>query len=123
MLSPSQAPPTIPSKSANSTSNCARKSDVGWRTSPPHTGQGDSREAAMEEIEKFTKKIEEERLILIKPANSEHTFKVSETLLCQSSDYFVKAVQGAFKEASTATLTLPGASLDTIQLFIYWLYH
>jgi hypothetical protein len=46
---------------------------------------------------------------------------VQKGLLCNASDYFVKALEGQFEEGLEQTLTLPGCDEDTFKLFLYWL--
>ena len=59
--------------------------------------------------------------IVIKADSSTKTFKVQKALLCSASEYFVKALNGNFSEASDRRLRLPGASEDGVQTLIYWL--
>ena len=51
------------------------------------------------------------------------TFRIQKALLCSASQYFVKALQGSFKESDEHALRLPGCDADTFRLFLYWLCH
>lgn len=42
-------------------------------------------------------------------------------MLCDSSDYFTKALDGTFSESSTRELRLPGCDKETFQLFLFYL--
>lgn len=61
-------------------------------------------------------------LISIVPDGNEKAFTVSKHILCQTSDYFVKALDGNFKEANEKVLRLPGWNSDVVELFISWAY-
>lgn len=61
-------------------------------------------------------------LVAIIPDGTVQSILVSKAILCQTCDYFVKALEGEFKEAGERTLRLPGWSVDVVQLFIYWAY-
>ena len=43
--------------------------------------------------------------------------------MCSASDYFVKALNGKFKEATDYTLRLPGCDEDALRFFVYYLTH
>jgi hypothetical protein len=49
------------------------------------------------------------------------TFKVQRNTLCRASDYFRKALTGNFLETESKVLRLPGCSIDTFELILYWL--
>lgn len=48
-------------------------------------------------------------------------FTVQSALLCSASDYFVKALEGPFKEANERTLSLPGCDAKIFSIFLYWM--
>jgi hypothetical protein len=54
---------------------------------------------------------------------SANKYTVSKALLCNASDYFSKALNGAFVEASLQSLKLPGCDTVTFESFLYWLCH
>lgn len=61
-------------------------------------------------------------LVAIIPEGTTEKILVSKVLPCQTSNYFVKALDGEFKEAGEQTLRFPGWTSDVIGLFIYWSY-
>lgn len=60
----------------------------------------------------------QEELVTITLEGSQKCFKVSKAHLCHASDYFTKALDGKFREASDRTLCLPGCDEPTLRLFI-----
>ncbi|KAK4165027.1 hypothetical protein QBC43DRAFT_316579 [Cladorrhinum sp. PSN259] len=46
---------------------------------------------------------------------------IHERLLCSTSEFFVKALQGPFKE-SGGSLELPAEELDAFEVFVKWIY-
>lgn len=46
---------------------------------------------------------------------------LSKAMLCTTSKYFAKALDGDFAESEKRELTLPGADIESVRLFIFWL--
>lgn len=63
----------------------------------------------------------QDEIITVTLVDGGHTFVVSKALLCNSSDYFKKALDGNFKEAKTRTLRLPGCQRQTFEFFLFYL--
>jgi hypothetical protein len=63
----------------------------------------------------------EQSIVKITPAGSQDTFLVHRVQLLEASDYFARALNGRFRESRDQALTLPGCSVETCQLFLYWL--
>ena len=61
-------------------------------------------------------------LIAIFPDGAETEIMVSKAILCENSKYFVKVLDGKFKEAGERILRFPGWSAEVVELFIYWAY-
>lgn len=59
-------------------------------------------------------------LITIVPDGSTKTFSVSKAILCDTSEFFVKALNGDFKEAHKSTLRFPGFGVETVEWFLFW---
>lgn len=62
-----------------------------------------------------------DELITITLEDSSTNFAVSKALLCKTSDYFKKALDGGFREAGTRQLRLPGCDKHTFNMFLYYL--
>ncbi|KAK4621991.1 hypothetical protein CLAFUW4_06799 [Fulvia fulva] len=77
----------------------------------------------MEEISKSIDAYLEDELVTIALDNCSRTFTISKALLCGASDYFVKALNGRFKEAADHILRLPGCDEATLRCFVYYLTH
>ena len=61
-------------------------------------------------------------MVTIQPHDLSDRYEVPKALLCSASDYFVKALSNS-KESDERLLRLPGCGPDTLELFLYWLYH
>ncbi|SMR59576.1 unnamed protein product [Zymoseptoria tritici ST99CH_3D1] len=48
-------------------------------------------------------------------------FTVQRATLCQSSEYFRKALRGDFQEASNNKLKIPGCTSESFRLILYWI--
>jgi hypothetical protein len=62
-------------------------------------------------------------VVAITPEDSDRTYHISKALLCSVSDYFIKALNGRFTEASNQRLRLPGCDDKSFRIFLYWLHH
>jgi hypothetical protein len=62
-----------------------------------------------------------DELVIIKLDGSTRSHRVSKAILCQASPYFVKALNGSFREGKERTLRLPGCDPDTFELSIAYL--
>lgn len=62
-----------------------------------------------------------DEVITIALENVDERFTVSKALLCDASDYFKKALDGGFREASDKVLRLPDCDADTLRLFTGYL--
>jgi len=69
----------------------------------------------------FCSTFRDDVLVTVQLEGARQTFSVQKALLCSASDYFVKALDGKFKEAVDNTLHLPGCDEATFQLFLAWL--
>lgn len=61
-----------------------------------------------------------DELITVNLEGCLETFIVSKALLCKASDYFIKALDENFVEGQSRTLKLPGCSVDTFRVFLYY---
>lgn len=64
-----------------------------------------------------------DEIIIIALEGHHGTFSVSKALLCASSDYFKKALNGNFVEAATRTLKLPGCNAETFRWLLHFIVH
>lgn len=68
------------------------------------------------------RQLKDDVLVSIILENSHETFTIQKTLLSDASEYFNKALNGGFKEAQKHVMRLPGCDIETLHLFMYWLY-
>lgn len=59
----------------------------------------------------------------IQTSDDSPPLKVAKSVLCGASKFFVKALDGGFRESQDLRLTLPGCSYETAKLLVYWVYH
>lgn len=93
----------------------------------------------MEELEKLTKYVgypktsitpltmlrrqfEEDVFVTIEAEEGGQAFKISKAALLSTSDYFRKALNGNFAEASTGQIRLRGTDPDAVKLLAFWVY-
>ncbi|KAK5110163.1 hypothetical protein LTR85_001545 [Meristemomyces frigidus] len=77
----------------------------------------------MEKAVKLALAFQDDYMVTITLEGSHNTFKVQKALLCSTSEYFKKALNGRFKESGDRTLKLLGCEEETFQLVLYWLVH
>ena len=53
--------------------------------------------------------------------SGKRTFMCPKSQLCDASAYFDRALNGEFKEASEGCLQLPGASVESVKLLLYYI--
>lgn len=56
-------------------------------------------------------------------SSSPITFSVHENLICSSSDFFNKAIQGDWKESGERLIRLREHSPDVFMIYLHWLYY
>lgn len=61
-------------------------------------------------------------MVTIQTDDQSPPIKIAKSLLCQSSEYFVRALDGGFKESTEHRLTLPGCDYQTAKIFAYWIH-
>lgn len=62
-------------------------------------------------------------MITLAPEDSDKTFQVPRVLLTTASSWFEKALDERFKEGQDRVLKLLDTDTETIENFLYWLYH
>ncbi|KAK5137777.1 hypothetical protein LTR08_007349 [Meristemomyces frigidus] len=74
-----------------------------------------------DEVAKVASTFQGDYLISVKLEGSDKTFMMQKALLCDASEYFVAALNGSFREGVERTISLPGCSAETFELFLFWL--
>ncbi|KAK4539369.1 hypothetical protein LTR36_010999 [Oleoguttula mirabilis] len=75
----------------------------------------------MDPVKKLASTFQDDYMVTITLENSPTSFQVQKALLCNTSDYFKRALDGGFKEGSDRTLRLPGCDQETFEVVLYWI--
>ncbi|THZ61426.1 hypothetical protein D6C86_04410 [Aureobasidium pullulans] len=62
-------------------------------------------------------------MVTIEVGHEKEHFVVHQTLICDKSRYFAKALSGSFQEGITRFVRLPDISPILFRIFVAWLYH
>ncbi|SMR56727.1 unnamed protein product [Zymoseptoria tritici ST99CH_1E4] len=77
---------------------------------------------AMEKVKELASLLQNDCLVKIELEDGGN-FKLQRALLCDSSEYFRRALIGGFLESESKILHIPGCTTAIFELVLYWLFH